>query len=305
LDINDFLEGLLSTKEFAELVGMTIATLRFYDKKGLLLPAKRGVEFENNYRYYAAPQIITAKLVRVLTEIGVPLDTIKDLAQSRTPEKVLKVLSTNRDKVADEIRFLQDVLAVVSTFIDLIHEGIDITETDITLKELPEKRIILGDENHFTEPGVFMGEFIRFLKSVHEPGLNASFPVGAYWPDMKSFAQDPVSPTRFFSLDPKGNECRAAGLYLTGYSRGYYGHINDLTGRMKNFAQKNGLRFTGKVYGTYVFDEISIVDPEQYLLQVCAAVTETRRVPSRRPLSPRRRFLRVGVNNITFRQEKN
>jgi hypothetical protein len=52
---------------------------------------------------------------------------------------------------------------------------------------------------------------------------------------------------------------------------------------MAAFAKKNGLIFTGAVYNTYLFDEISITDPNQYLLQVSASVSETRRVPSRRP----------------------
>jgi len=37
------------------------------------------------------------------------------------------------------------------------------------------------------------------------------------------------------------------------------------------------------VYHTYLFDEISIVNRNEYLSQVSAAVTETRRVLSRRP----------------------
>jgi effector-binding domain-containing protein len=55
---------------------------------------------------------------------------------------------------------------------------------------------------------------------------------------------------------------------------------------MAAFAKKNGLLFTGPVYNAYLFDEISLVDPERYLLQISASVTETRRVPSRRPRHP-------------------
>ncbi len=280
------LQGFLTIKEFADLVGFTVKALRYYDKKGIFHPAKHGIEFENKYRYYSAPQIITVKLIRVLTEIGVPLDTIRELAANRTPEKVLKVLTKYRDKVVDEIRFLQDAHAVVDTFIDLICEGIRITENEITVCEMPEKRIILGDENHFDDPGIFMDEFVRFYKSVHEPNVNMSFPVGAYWPDMESFLSAPVSPFRFFSLDPIGKERQTAGLYLKGYTRGYYGCINDLPERMIAFAAKNGLRFTGEVYGIYLHDEISIVDPNDYLMEVAVGVTETRRVPSRRPQRP-------------------
>jgi hypothetical protein len=203
---------------------------------------------------------------------------------------VLKLLKSNQDKIADEIRFLQDVFLVIGIFIDSLNEGISITEADITVTEMPEKRLILGGENTFTSPGDFLNEFLRFRKSVLEPPINMSYPVGGCWPNMAAFLNQPSFPTRFFSLDPKGNERRPKGLYLNGYTRGYYGQTNDLPERMKDFAKKNGLRFTGEVFGTYLFDEISVTDTEQYLLQISATVTETRRVPSRRPSYPRKRF---------------
>ncbi len=276
-------QGYLTIKEFSELVGITAKSLRHYDNKGVFRPARRGVEFNNQYRYYSPPQIITAKLIRVLTEIGVPLETIKDLAKSRTPDRVLSVLYENRDIIADDIQFYQDAYSVVSAFIELIQEGLTVIETDITVAERAERRIILGDENRFTDPGIFLDEYIRFYKSMHKPSLNISFPVGAYWPDINSFFRDPVSPARFFSLDPKGNERKKAGLYLIGYSKGYYGHINDLPKRMEVFAHKNDLRFTGAVYGTYLHDEISIIDHDQYLLQISALVAKNWRAPARRP----------------------
>ena len=73
------------------------------------------------------------------------------------------------------------------------------------------------------------------------------------------------------------------GLYLIGYTRGYYGETNDLPNRMTAFAKKNGLIFNGPVYNIYLYDEMSVADANQYLLQVSASVKETRRVKSRRP----------------------
>jgi effector-binding domain-containing protein len=101
---------------------------------------------------------------------------------------------------------------------------------------------------------------------------------------MNVFLNEPSQPTRFFSLDPNGKEKQPKGLYLTGYTRGYYGQTNDLPKRMAAFAKKNRLVFTGPVYNIYLFDEMSITDMNQYLLQVSASVKETRRVPSRRPV---------------------
>jgi len=284
MDESIYDKNLLTVKEFARLAGMTAESLRHYDRKGIFQPAKHGIEFENKYRCYDPTQITTVKMIRVLTEIGVPLDTIKELAKERSPEKLMKLFSKHKSIVADEIHFLQEVFSVISTFLELLTEGISATESEISVTEQPEKRIILGDANDFYGSVGFFREFIKFCDVLHEPALNLAYPVGGYFESMDVFLDKPSEPSRFFSLNPKGNEQIAGGLYLIGYTRGYYGKTNDLPKRMAAFAKKNGLVFTGPVYNLYLFDEMSIVDPEQYLLQVSASVKETRRVPSRRPV---------------------
>jgi DNA-binding transcriptional MerR regulator len=272
----------LTIKEFADFVGMTVPALRHYDKLGIFVPAKHGNELENNYRYYSPTQITAVKMIRVLAEIDVPLKTIKALTQSRTPDKMIKLLCKNKAKLYDEIHFLQEAYAVVCTFIDLMHEGISAIEDEITVAEMPEKRIVLGDITDQADKIGVMGEYVRFCGEQHKHKLIASYPVGGYWESMAAFSDEPSHPMRFFSLDPKGQDQKAAGLYLISYTRGYYGQTNDLPRRMEEFAKKNGLVFSGPVYNLYLFDEISMTDPNQYLLQVSASVIETRRVPSRR-----------------------
>ena len=283
IDTN-FNKDYLSIKEFAELVGMTVETLRHYDNKGVFQPAKIGVEMENNYRYYVPTQITTIKMIRVLTDMDVPLDTIKALAQDRTPEKLMKLFTKHKGQAEDGLRFLQEVHSVIGTFLELLIEGISATENEMTISTLSEKRIILGDKTNFCGETGFYREYMRFCNAQHEPKLNLSYPVGGFFESMDVFLNEPSRPTRFFSLDPKGNDKKEAGLYLIGYTRGYYGQTNDLPKRMASFAKKNGLLFNGPVYNLYLFDEMSITDTEQYLLQVTASVRETRRIPSRRPI---------------------
>ena len=275
----------LSIKEFSEMVGMTIDALRLYDKKGILKPDRHGEEFKNKYRYYYAPtQVVKAKMSRVMAEIGVPLNTIKELAGDRTPEKLIKLFSKHQGIVADELRFLQEAHSVIGTFLNLLVEGMSATENELLVRELPERRIILGDANDFADANGFYREFVRFCRAPHEPKLNLSYPIGGFFDSMDVFLSDPSQPSRFFSLDPNGNDKQAAGLYLIGYTRGYYGMTNGLPMRMAEYAKKNGLVFNGPVYNIYLFDEISIIDPAQYLLQVSASVKETRRVTSHRPV---------------------
>ena len=198
------------------------------------------------------------------------------LAKERSPEKLIKLFAKHQAIVADELSYLKNVHSVIGTFMELLIEGVSAMETEISASVLPERRIILGDENDFCMSVGFYREFMRFCNAPHEPTLNLSYPIGGFFESMDVFLNEPSQPTRFFSLDPNGKDKKEAGLYLIGYTRGYYGQTNDLPKRMAAYAKKNGLVFIGPVYNIYLFDEMSITDTERYLLQVSAAVKETR-----------------------------
>ena len=272
---------LLFIKEFSELVGVNPATLRHYDEKEIFSPVKRGGELNTQYRYYAPSQITAIKMIRVLVGIGVPFEAIKKLSKKRTPEKLLKMLSQCKDNVAHEIRYLQESHAIIETFTDLLCEGICANESEITIAEMQEKPIILGDVADFGNKSGFMQGFLSFCNGSHRQQVNTSFPIGAYFDSFDNFANKTAHPTRFFSIDPRGNDKKPAGLYLIGYTRAYYGKANDLPQRMKNYAKNNDLKFTGPVYNIYLSDEVSEVEQNNYLLQVSAPVTETWYSPSR------------------------
>jgi DNA-binding transcriptional MerR regulator len=275
-------------KKFAKLVGTTPYTLRHYDEISIFQPSMR----KNNYRYYSPTQITAFKMIRVLTEIGVPLDTIKTYADGgKTPESLMKLLSKQKDILTNKLNFIQESHLLISTQLELLNIGLSATENDVYVTELPETRIIMGDVNDFDGANSFYGEFTRFCNGEHNPKLNPAYPVGGYWESWDDFmhkASMPVTlPTRFFTLDPRGHQKIMEGLYLVAYTRGYYGKTNDLPERMAEYAKKNGLIFNGAVYHIYPFDELSISDPNDYLLQACAAVKETKRTPHRRTYNPK------------------
>lgn len=282
MDKHDFEKEYFTIKEFANLVGVPETTLRHYDNIGIFPAAKRGSGTKSNYRYYHPTQITTFKMIRVLSALGVSLNDIKEITHNRTPQNILKLLSRQKTNITYTLHQKQEEFSVVNTFLDLLVQGLSATETEITVYEMPEMRIILGKRNDFTGSEGFYSEYIRFCKAPHTPKLNLSFPIGGYFDSMDDFLRTPSQPLRFFSLDPKGHDYKNAGLYVVGYTRGYYGETNDLPERMKAYADENGLEFSGPVYHIYLFDEISVSDPDNYLLQVAASVTDTRETHSHR-----------------------
>ena len=276
MNYDDFDNEFLTVGEFSEIVGIPAETLRRYDNDGIFHPAKRGVELKNEYRLYSPMQITPAKMLRVLSEIGVPSKTIKALAKERTPTMLLKLLNKHKVMIADHIRYAEEVFYVIKVYTDHLNDGISATENEISVAHLTEAPIILGGLNDYGATTGFLREFTRFCNGAHEPGLNTCFPIGGCWDSMDNYLASPTRPARFFSFDVNGYERVPEGEYMIGYTRGHYGQVNDLPQRMAKYAKKNGYVFVGPVYNAFVFDELSVADPQQYLLKAIVRVKGTK-----------------------------
>ena len=270
---------LLSIRDFSRFTGVTQSTLRYYDEIGLLPPTARG---ENNYRYYVPFQIITLSFINVLIDLGVPLATIKEMCKERTPEGIISLLARQETELDNKLNALRTAYSIIHTYRDHIQTALDHNDKDICIEELDEARLVLGPPTGFKEGESFYNCFMDFCNLSSDYRINLRYPIGAYHDDMKEFKLAPGRPQKFYSLDPLGNYIRKKGRYLAGYCRGYYGEFGDLAERMAAFAEENGLVFQGPVFVVYLLDEISVVDPDQYLSKAIVGVSGKKEVKTRK-----------------------
>lgn len=288
------MKDLLSIQAFSKLSGIEATTLRYWDDIGLFPPAKR--DLLNNYRYYSPDQIIAANFITVLSELNIPLKTIGEMDDKRTPEAISELLEQQEKSLDMMMHRLRQCYSIIHIRRELINYGMKlkkgfyvvdgkrvldepapeeslwIDKDKISVLHREDRALVLGPRNHFNEGERFYGPFTSFCNQAEELRINLSFPIGAYHDDMESFLKAPGEPSHFFSIDPSGNHKREAGNYLIGFTRGYYGQFSDLPERMAAYAKENALTVSGPVYAIYLHDEICIKDPAQYLVQVCVAV---------------------------------
>ena len=262
---------LLSIKEFSEFTGIKQSALRYYDEIGLFHPTLRG---KNGYRYYSCQQIITVNLINVLASLDIPRKMITELERSRTPERILELFSAQEGKLNEQLRQISDSYSVINTFRKLIEEGLA-ADTDVIhrcrAKRLP---ITLGPPNQFDENEQFYQPFVEYCNYAKIRGVNLSYPIGGYYKSMDSFASTPAQPDNFFSLNPLGNDTKAKGDYLVGYTRGYYGAMGDIPQKLYDYAKANDLVSEGGVYAIYLQDEICLANPDNYLVQISARIKD-------------------------------
>lgn len=264
------MKDFLSIKEFSKFTGIGQTTLRYWDDIGLFVPAKR--DPDNNYRYYSPEQIIAVNFITVMSSLKVPLKTISEVGQKRDPELIIDMIEQQENILDMEMRRLRESYSIIHTRRELIKRGLRADESKISVQYRDEQPIILGPPTEFKGNEPFYEPFKRFCSAAREMRINLNYPIGGYHESVESFLNAPGKPDRFFSLDPTGYDKQAAGDYMLGFKRGYYGEINDLAERMKAYADEQSLALTGSVYIVYLHDETCVNDPSQYLAQACIAV---------------------------------
>ena len=265
--------ALLSIKEFSEFTGVHQSTLRYYDKIGLLSPAKRG---KNDYRYYTLLQRTTLNFIRVLINLSVPIAEIRDMVNEREPENVIELLRRQEAILDHKLHELRTAYSILHVYHKNIRNGLMGNEGDVRAEELGGMQYILGPVNDFGDCDDFYEPYKHFCSSADELKINLNYPVGGYHEDMDAFLNEPNRPNKFFSIDPTGTCTRMAGEYLIGYSRGYYGHLGDLPAKMVAYAEEHALYPKGPVYVEYLLNEICIKEPEQLLSRISVCVTKER-----------------------------
>ncbi len=73
-------EELLTIGRFAQLTSLSIKALRLYDRLEILPPIY--IDPESNYRYYGREQIATARLIRTMRQMDMPLNDIRKVLEA-------------------------------------------------------------------------------------------------------------------------------------------------------------------------------------------------------------------------------
>ncbi len=100
---------LLTIGAFARSCGLSASALRFYADAGVLVPAL--VDESTGYRYYTLAQAATARLIRHLRAVDMPLPTVAAVLAESDPARALALVD---DHLADLNRHLDAVRAAAT-----------------------------------------------------------------------------------------------------------------------------------------------------------------------------------------------
>jgi len=133
-------------KQLAQLAGVSVRTLRYYDEIGLLPPAYLG---DNGYRYYETAQVDRLQQICLYRSLQVPLADIPALLDQPTATVVM-ALEQQYQKLLAQRQQLDTLLALVQTTIKTQRGGVAMTDKDkftaFKQAKLAENEANYGDE---------------------------------------------------------------------------------------------------------------------------------------------------------------
>ena len=103
--------GFMTVGEIAKKMGVTIRTLQYYDKEGLLTPS---AESEGGRRLYTDKDLLMLNQIISLKSLGFSLEDIKGrLFPLETPEEVAYALSEQAEDIRKKIEKLKASLSAI------------------------------------------------------------------------------------------------------------------------------------------------------------------------------------------------
>ena len=97
-----------TTGELANLCGVTVRTVQYYDTRGILIPSELS---EGGRRLYSEDDLKRMKIICFLRELDLPIDAISQILKEEHPEKVISLLIEQQETaLSDEISEKQEKL---------------------------------------------------------------------------------------------------------------------------------------------------------------------------------------------------
>lgn len=163
-------EKLYKVADFARLCGLPKDTILYYDRIGLLRPAKVG---SNGYRYYSFDQLFTAHLIESLKLSHMTLDEIREFMSAPDVDAYHAQAARSLDELEQRIRLLQQAHASITVVDCLSGEWVERGCGEPFVSEMPQAGFLVHPEpfSHFDDGMRFPRQLKELLDFAHAENL--------------------------------------------------------------------------------------------------------------------------------------
>lgn len=125
--------------EMAKIFHLSVGTLRYYEKIGLIKPYY--IDLNSNYRYYHISQFENFNTIRYLRILGMPLDKISEFLNDRSIGSIKNMLNEQKDEISKKIKELTLIKRKIDNRLVQLESAEKSKPGIIKIKKVPSRKI--------------------------------------------------------------------------------------------------------------------------------------------------------------------
>ena len=111
----------LTIREFGSLRGVSVGSLRYYEKLGLLEPAK--VDTDTGYRYYLPEQMETLDAIQMCVALDIPLKELNQYMDDQGRLEIDRLLTHGHQVLEEKMELMQTTLKMTEYGMQMLQEN--------------------------------------------------------------------------------------------------------------------------------------------------------------------------------------
>jgi DNA-binding transcriptional MerR regulator len=186
--------SLLSIGDFSRATHLSVKTLRYYHREGVLEPLE--IDESSGYRRYSVEQIPTAQVIHRFRDLGMPVDDVRRVIAATDPAARNALISRHLQRLEEELGRTQAAVASLRDLLD--HPS---TEWPVEHRRVPAMRVAAITEDVTTaQVGAwYQGALGELYATVSAQGVAVAGVAGGVYAD-ELFADERGSATVYLPV---------------------------------------------------------------------------------------------------------
>ena len=268
----------LTTKEFADLAGVSKQTLIYYDAENILPPVFRD---QNGYRYYDYRQIDLIVTIQALQAIGLSIKEIRTYMEQRNAKMTYKLFHSQVEKLIQKQKDLLHTIQLMTMKCSVIEKAELVTPNMVYVEYHPTTYLIKSKyipfDSDTSSQYKILSEHLKYRRdnNYHYGREIAGI---AYWKKTLEMQRQTTNYSHYYTvIDEKtppalsandSIDIKHAGNYLTIYHKGPYTDTYKSYPLFEEYANIHHLKLYDFSYEESLIDEVTEALPENYITQI-------------------------------------
>ncbi|MGH4122118.1 MAG: MerR family transcriptional regulator [Clostridium sp.] len=261
-----------SIGEISKLQNLSVQTLRYYEKVGLIKPSY--INEKSRYRYYSAKHLVILDLIKQCKAMGLSLEEIKELIENYTSfDSILNIISKQKKMIDARIKELSIVKNNISFLEQRIKESLEEGIGDVFIKYNQERKFIkYNNTKRYTEEfEVNLSEILVAMEQKYNSS-HKELAFAVSYEDVKKSDEliynMLISVSENITNDDDNLITLPKGEYITLNFDDDYNNTSKYYKSLMEYIDKNNIEVSGDFYEIYIMTRVGNDGEERSLGQI-------------------------------------